>query len=64
MTMIIGLDNVDIDTKEKVVYLGHYVNNDDKYVAAVNAKVDVVITDSTDRATYFKENGIHALIQT
>jgi len=61
--MIIGIDNVDIDLCEAQVDLSEHIPDDEKYVYAVDNRVDMIITIDRETAEYFRENGIPALLE-
>lgn len=60
--MKIGIDNTQIDLSDERVYLGQYIELDEKYVHAVDNKIDVLITTDKKTAQYFTENGIPSLV--
>lgn len=61
--MIIGIDNVDIELCDNMVDLSEHVPDDEKYVYAVDYRVDMIITIDKETAEYFKENGIPAYLE-
>lgn len=61
--MVIGIDNVEFDSKDTVVDLSEYTDLEEKYVIAVNNKVDMLITSDKETGDYFKSNGIATFIK-
>ena len=61
--MTIGLDGVAIDDVHIAVDLATHKDKNEKYVYAVDSKIDVIITDNEAVAQYFKANGIVALLK-
>ena len=62
---VIGLDK---DTsigymENRTVDLGKYNDLDEKYVHAVDNKVELIVTKDRAVAEFFKKNGISALIK-
>ena len=61
--MVIGLDGVDIGIVENTIDLSEHKPKDEKYVYAVDHKVDMIVTEDRNTAVYFRENGIAALLK-
>lgn len=61
--MIIGLDNVEIAGIDKTVDLSNHKPKDEKYVTAVDHRIDLLITNDIQIAQYFSDNGITALVK-
>jgi rRNA-processing protein FCF1 len=61
--MKIAIDNVEVDLEEEKIDLSRYTAPDEKYVHAVDNKVDMIITNDKRIADYFRDNGIAALIK-
>ena len=62
-TMVIAIDNVNIQGFDNPIDLGHYKQDDEKYVHAVDHKVDFLISNNTSTAEFFRENGIAVLLK-
>lgn len=61
--MNIAIDGVDIELDESIIDLSNVVDTDEKYVIAVDYKIDVLITSVYDTAEFFSENGIKTYLE-
>ena len=61
--MKIGIDNLSINIEQDTIDLSKYNELDEKYVHAVDSRIDILFTSNEDTAKYFEANGIVSFVR-